>query len=79
MVALWVATSYLIKNGKKKIYSLITALPATFMSAVSMTYIIMAPEGFKLSSSIGYPVGIAFALILFIIYCYMLNRKKARA
>ena len=79
MVALWVATSYLIKNGKKKIYSLITALPATFMSAVSVTYIIMAPEGFKLSSSIGYPVGIAFALILFIIYCYMLNRKKARA
>jgi len=33
------------------------------MSAVSMTYILQAPEGFKLPTSFSYPVGIAFALV----------------
>ena len=70
MIALWVCTVYLVKNCKRKIYSLITALPATFMSAVSLTYIIMAREGFRLPSTIGYPAGIVFALVLFGIYCY---------
>lgn len=77
MVALWVCTSYLVRNGRKKILTLITAVPAAFMSAVSITYIIMAKEGFKLPATVGYPVGIAVALILFGIYLVMLNRKKS--
>ena len=68
MIALWVATAYLVKNGKYRFGSLITALPATFMSAVSMTYILTANEGFRLSTSIAYPVGIAFAVALFAAY-----------
>ncbi len=69
MIALWVATSYLLKNKEKWAFSLITALPATFMSAVSITYILMAPEGFKLSASISYIAGICFAIVLFMVYC----------
>ena len=77
MIALWVATSYMLKNAKKKAYSFITALPATFMSAVSMTYILMAPEGFKLPAAVGYPVGIAFAVILFVVFLILgFFRKK---
>jgi carbon starvation protein CstA len=68
MIALWVATSYMLKNAKKKAYSFITAIPATFMSAVSVTYIMMAPEGFKLPAAVGYPVGIAFAVTLFAVF-----------
>ena len=68
MISLWVATSYLLKANKKKAASLITALPASFMSAVSMTYILMAKEGFSLGANIAYPVGICFATLLFIIY-----------
>ena len=68
MISLWVSTVYLIKNSKHRFVSLITSLPATFMSAVSLTYILMANEGFGLSSTIAYPVGIAFASILFVIY-----------
>lgn len=75
MIALWVATSYLIKNNDRWAFSLITALPATFMSAVSVTYILMAPEGFKLSSLISYPVGICFAIVLFVLYVIK-SRKK---
>lgn len=75
MIALWVATSYLLKNVKNKYYSFITALPATFMSAVSATYILMADEGFGLSPKVSYPIGIVFALALFVLYLY--NFRKA--
>ena len=76
MIALWVATSYLIKNGAYRFSSLLTAIPAAFMSAVSMTYILMANEGFKLPATIGYPVGIAFALVLFGVYAVILFKRK---
>ena len=76
MIALWVATAYLLKNKKHKTASLMTALPASFMSAVSLTYILMAPEGFKLSADIGYPAGIAFAVCLFVVYLIISSVKK---
>ena len=77
MISLWVATAYLVKTHKSKAASLLTALPATFMSAVSMTYILMAQEGFRLSAEIGYPAGIVFAAALFAVYCFLGYRKKA--
>ena len=64
MISLWVATAYLIRNGKKIVYILLTAVPATFMTAVSVTYILIAPEGFELHNDIGYIVGIAVAMIM---------------
>ena len=76
MIALWVATAYLIKQGKYRFGSLITAIPAVFMSAVSMTYILTANEGFRLSIAVAYPVGAAFAAVLFIIYIVLLVRHK---
>lgn len=65
MLVLWAGGVYLHKNGKN---GWMAALPATFMSAVSMTYILMAPEGFELSSSISYPIGIIFALLCLGLY-----------
>jgi carbon starvation protein CstA len=78
MISLWVATSYLLQNGKKQIKSLITALPATFMSAVSMTYILMAEEGLRLNAGIAYPAGIGFAAILFAFYLVKLFQGKRK-
>lgn len=65
MIVLWVGSVYLAKYAKinKPITSLIAALPAAFMSAVSCTYILYAEEGFKLSTSVAYPVGILFAAL----------------
>ncbi len=60
MIALWAAAAYLRKN---QTLPWIAAIPATFMSAVSCTYILMAPEGFQLSAAISYPAGIIFAVI----------------
>ena len=60
MIALWAGAMYLVKQASNH---WIATVPATFMSAVSMTYILQAPEGFKLPTSISYPVGIALAMI----------------
>ncbi len=70
MISLWVATAYLLKQGLPLYKTLVTALPATFMSAVSMTYILMAKEGFGIMASMAYPVGIIFAIILLCVYLY---------
>ena len=78
MIALWVATAYLMKQGKRRFGSLLTALPAAFMSAVSLTYILMAKEGFGLSAAVAYPAGAVFALALFGTYLALLWRRKQR-
>jgi carbon starvation protein CstA len=68
MIALWAGAVYLHKNGRN---GWMAALPATLMSGVSLTYIMMAKEGFKLSSTVSYPAGIIFAAVclgLFIKY-----------
>ena len=75
MIALWVGAMYLFLNKKNYFIALI---PATFMSGVSMTYILMAPEGFKLPTSIAYPVGIAFAALCLIAFVVVIMKKKAK-
>ncbi len=73
MIALWVGAMYLVVNKKNH---LIAVVPATLMSAVSMIYILMAPEGFKLSTSISYPVGIAFATVCLVLFIIAAKKKK---
>ena len=77
MISLWVATAYLMKTHKNRLIPLLTALPAAFMSAVSMTYILMANEGFHLSARISYPAGILFAAALFALYLLISGKRAA--
>ena len=79
MVALWVITAYLVKAGGKRWASLLTALPAAFMSAVSSTYILMAEEGLGLGAGIAYPAGVCFAAVLFVIYVVLVRRSTSKA
>ena len=51
-------------------------LGAAFMSAVSMTYILMAKEGFRLSERIAWPVGVCFAAALFVLYLVLTARHR---
>ena len=76
MIALWVATSYLLKKGKKRFGSLITAVPAGFMTAVSVTYILLSDEGFRLNRTVSYIIGAAAAAVLLCIYLVFLIRRK---
>ncbi len=47
-----------------------------FMTAVSVTYIMMAEEGFKLSQTISYPVGIVSAVLAIAIFLVKANSKS---
>ena len=75
MIALWVATAYLLKKGRYRFGSLLTAFPAAFMTAVSITYILMAQEGFSLNRTVSYISGVSAALVLLIIYLIVLLRR----
>ena len=76
MISLWVSTAYLLKNAKNKLMSLVTALPAVFMSGVSITYILMAKEGLRMSSSIAYPAGAAVSGCFLLIYIFKMKKHK---
>lgn len=78
MIVLWAAAMYLFTE-KKNFW--IAAVPATFMSAVSCTYFILAPEclGSLLNSktadgaviyntAVAYPIGIVFAILLLALF-----------
>lgn len=69
MIALWAGAAFLCKKVSAK-SSIIAALPAAFMSAVSVTYILYAEEGFRLSTNIAYPVGILAAVLLSAIFLF---------
>jgi carbon starvation protein CstA len=65
MVVLWAGAVYLARNNRNY---WIAAVPATFMSAVSTTYILYAPEGFQLPYNISVITGIILALGVFIFF-----------
>lgn len=75
-IALWVATSYLLKKSKYRFGSLITALPAVFMTAVTTTYILVAQEGFRLDEGISCVAGAAMAAALLCLYLVFLIRSQ---
>lgn len=75
MITLWAAAMYLARHGEKWWHSLICALPATFMSAVSCTYILMAEEGLRLSQGISCPVGAVFAAACMALYLFKATRR----
>ncbi|MDR0541749.1 MAG: carbon starvation protein A [Dysgonamonadaceae bacterium] len=63
-ITLWTITVYLAQ--KKKCYR-ITLLPAVFMTMVVLSYILIAPEGFRLPHAMSYALaGVCTAVILFI-------------
>ncbi|MBO6164237.1 MAG: carbon starvation protein A [Lachnospiraceae bacterium] len=80
MIVLWAGSMFLAQN--KKNYW-ITAVPATFMSAVSSTYFMMAPECMGLipvftnNKMIGYPVGMIVAIAFLALF--LSKAKKAAA
>ena len=68
MIVLWTGAVYLYRTKKGSGAWKIPFVPAAFMSAVSCTYILQAPEGLQLSTAISYPVGIVFAVVCVALY-----------
>jgi carbon starvation protein CstA len=65
MIVLWTAAVYLKNIGKNFWIALV---PATFMTAVTVTYIFQAPEGLSLSTTISYPIGIGAAVVALLVF-----------
>ena len=85
MIALWAAATYLAKN--KKNYW-ICAVPATFMSAVSATYFLAAPEcmgllwgQLNIAMSTYYPIAVAVGILVAALFLgiYWYTTAKYRA
>lgn len=75
MMVLWTISVYLVKK-QKPVW--ITFIPAVFMTAVTTSYILVAPEGFALHRNTGYPISLlltAGATVGFLIYKAKQNGK----
>lgn len=72
---LWAGSVFMAKKFGKAI-SFILVIPAMFMSAVCSTYILFAPEGLHLSANVAYPIGLAFAIICFIVFAVRILAKE---
>lgn len=73
---LWAAAVYLVQEKKNH---WIASLPAAFMTSVVTTYILIAPEGFKIAPSIAYPIGIGFAVATFAWFLFKTYGTDAKA
>lgn len=74
-IVLWTTSMYLARN--KKLHWIAT-IPATFMTAVCSTYILMAPEGFQMSTSIAYPLGIIAAVATFCTFVFFIMPRAKK-
>ncbi len=72
-IALWAGAIYL--SSKNRLHW-IASIPATFMTCVITSYILIAPEGFKLAPTIAYPVGIAVGISSFVAFMIKQNNYK---
>ena len=87
MIALWAAAMYLVQNKRNH---WICTVPATFMSGVSMTYFMAAPEcmgllwtpmgiGYEVYFPIALVVGAGFAVLFFAIFMKAAKKHSALA
>ena len=76
---LWIISVYLLKEGKYKWGSLITALPASFMSAVTLTYILGEPNialGQFIPMNVAIIIGIVLPSIGLAVYLAVLIKTR---
>ena len=77
-ISLWVATAYLMRCGKHKLYTLFTAIPALFMSAVVIIYILAEPKlalGRYIPYHIALIAGLSATFVLACVYVFILLRR----
>lgn len=83
MIVLWAGAVYLATNYENKNRCWIAAVPATFMSAVSITYLMYAPECFNLGAkgatglTVSYAIGIVAAVAFLAIFLFTTYRNPA--
>ena len=74
MMVLWAIAVYLCRY-RSKISSWMASIPATYMSAVTVAYILQAKEGFRINAMVADIIGIAFAAVVFAFYMIKVYTK----
>ena len=72
-IVLWAITIYLFRVHKLFI---ITLIPSVFMTAVILTYIVVAPEGMGLPVNTGYIVGGAGTVVVTLLFLFFAFRRE---
>ena len=65
VIILWTCAVFLASTGR---FHWIMTIPAAFMTAICSTYILLAPEGFKLSAGVAYPAGALIAAAFLVLF-----------
>lgn len=73
-IVLWTGAAYLISKGRAH---WMCSLPATFLTFICVSFLIIAPLGLGLKPIVGYVAGAAAALPL-LVFCILFARKKAK-
>ena len=73
MIMLWTGSVFLLKANKNYF---ITTIPAIFMTVVTFSYIMQAPEGFKLPASVGNGIGLVAGLVLTVLFFNKVRKVK---
>lgn len=71
-IVLWAITVYLALN--KKLY-IISLIPAIFMTAVCIAYILVAPEGLKLEMNLSVIISLCVTLLISILFFFKIKNK----
>ena len=86
MIVLWAASVYLATNyGPNPNRCWLTVVPATFMSAVSITYLLYAPECFNIGAhgttglTVSYVGGVVVACVFLAIFLLTTYRNPAKS
>lgn len=75
MIVLWAASMYLF--FEKKNYWM-TVVPATFMSAVSMTYLFYAEECLGFGTEVAYPAGIIISVLILGLFLFNIKKRDLK-
>ena len=73
MIMLWTGSAYLVKHNKNHF---ISTIPAIFMTAVTFSYIMQAPEGFRLHAGVSNAIGVFIAIVFTVLFA--IKSKKLR-
>ncbi len=77
MITLWAVTVYLARRGR---WYWVSLVPALFMTVVTASYILLAPEGLSLDPTLSITLGVIFALVLALLFFLWKSKlKKSQA
>ncbi len=74
MIVLWAISVYLAREKKLFIIALV---PAVFMTAVCFTYILIAPEGLKMTGELPYYISGAITFLCTVLFFNFIRKKRS--